>query len=327
MSATTEGVSQPTAKPIDYALLLLLAALWGSTYTLIRIAVETIPPTTLIAARTVIAALLLHAIMRAKGIRMPTDRALWGKFAFQALFNAALPFIMIAYAEKTVTAGLATILNSTAPIFTFLINWAIVRREPASLRKLGGVVAGMSGVTLIVGWEALSGMGQGTLAQVALVVSAIFYAWAAIFGRTFAGLHPLVPAQGSLIAGAIWLTPLALAVDQPWTLHPSTEALVCTLIMGIFTTGFGFILYFRLLQSMGAVAVTSQGYLRVPVGVLIGVFWLGEALPSTAWIGLICVVVGVAAMTIPEKPRATQALRDPAIREDTSGKTAPRGKP
>jgi len=297
--------SQPRAKPLDYGLLILLATLWGSTYTLIRISVETIPPMTLICARTMIAAMVLYPILKLKGGSMPLDLRTWRKFAFQALFNTTIPFIMVAYAEKTVDAGLATILNSTAPIFTFLINWAIIRKEPATLRKFVGVIAGIGGVTLIVGFDALSGLGHGTLAQLALVISAAFYAVAAISGRNFTGLDPIVPAIGSLIMGGLWLLPFALMIDQPWTLHPSTDAMMATLLMGIFTSGIAFVLYFHLLQNMGAVAVTSQGYLRVPVGVMIGVFWLGETLPSTAWIGLICVVLGVAAMTLPEKMRAT----------------------
>ncbi len=289
------------AKRMDYLLLVFLAVLWGSDYSLIRVAVQTIPPTTLTAACTIIACLFLYPILRVKGIKLPRDLRTWGRFLFQSLFSAVIPLIMIAWAEQTVSAGLATILNSTAPIFTFLINWGITRHEPATLRKLVGVVAGMGGVALIVGLDALKGLGQETLAQLALVISAAFYAWSAIFGRAFAKFPPLVPAMGTLIAGLVWLVPLTLVLDKPWTLNPPMEAIAATVVVGIFTTGLGLVIYFRLLASLGAVGVTSQGYLRVPIGVWVAGVFLDETMPSTAWIGLICVVLGVAAMTIPEK--------------------------
>jgi len=310
MSLST-AATPSKAKLADYLLLVFLAVLWGADYSLIRVAVQTIPPTTLTALCTVIACLFLYPILKAKGIGLPRDLKTWSRFLFQSLFSAVIPLIMIAWAEQTVTAGLATILNSTAPIFTFLINWGITRHEPATLRKLIGVVAGMGGVTLIVGFDALQGLGQETLAQLALVGAAAFYAWSAIFGRFFNQFPPLVPAMGTLLAGLVWLLPLALIVDRPWTLDPPMEAIVSTVVVGVFTTGLGLVIYYRLLANLGAVGVTSQGYLRVPIGVWVAGVFLDETMPSTAWIGLICVVVGVAAMTLPDKWSRSRRVLSP----------------
>src|SRR6201987_127954 len=106
----------------EFALLLLLATLWGASYSFIKVGVATIPPITLIAWRTLIAGLLLLAIMRWRALRMPTVRATWGRFTFQACLNSVIPWTLIAWAERSVDAGLATILNSAAPIFTFLFT-------------------------------------------------------------------------------------------------------------------------------------------------------------------------------------------------------------
>ena len=285
----------------ELALLLVLATLWGASYTFLKIAVATIPPVTLIAFRTLIAGLLLVAIMQWRGIKMPVDAANWRRFLFQACLNSVIPWTMVAWGTRPVDAGVATILNSTAPIFTFFLTLAITRHEAVSFRKLIGVVAGMAGICLIVGIQALAGLGEQLAAQIALLLAAVCYAGAAIFGRAFKNLDPMAPAAGSLLCGAAVLIPVSLVVDQPWTLAPTMNSLLALLGLAVFSTAFAFVIYFRLIQTLGSIGATAQAYLRVPIGVAASVIVLGEQLSSTVWIGLACVVVGVAAMTIPER--------------------------
>ncbi|MBR1153161.1 DMT family transporter [Bradyrhizobium sp. JYMT SZCCT0428] len=297
------GESQPQHRSIvsELGLLLLLATLWGASYTFLKVAVETIPPVTLIAGRTLIAGLLLVAVMHGRGVRMPTDAANWRRFLFQACLNSVIPWVMVAWGAQALDAGVATILNSTAPIFTFFLTFAITRHEAVTSRKLIGVIAGMAGICLIVGVQALGGLGEQLIAQIACVLAAVCYAGAAIFGRNFGGLDPMAPAAGSLLSGAAILIPLSLVVDRPWTLTPSMNSLLALLAIAVFSTALAFVIYFRLIQTLESVGATAQAYLRVPIGVAFGVTFLGEQLSSTVWIGLACVVVGVAAMTIPAR--------------------------
>ena len=283
----------------ELALLLVLATLWGASYSFIKVGVATIPPITLIAARTGIAGALLLAIMCFRGIRMPRDAATWRRFLFQACLNSVIPWTMIAWGERSLDAGLATILNSTSPIFTFFLTLAVTRHEALTFRKLLGVVAGMAGICLIVGVEALAGLGEQLVAQVVMVLAAICYAGAAIFGRGFKDLDPMAPAAGSLLAGAAILIPVSLVVDRPWTLVPSMSSVLALLGLAVFSTAMALVIYFRLIQTLGSVGTTAQAYLRVPIGVALGVLFLDERPSATAWIGLACVVIGVAAMTIP----------------------------
>lgn len=218
-----------------------------------------------------------------------------------------VPFTLIAWAEQAVDAAPATILNSTSPIFTFLLTVLITRHEPVTGRQLFGVAAGLAGICLIVGVQALGGIGHELWAQVAIVVATICYAGAAIFGKTFKGLDPIMPAAGSLICGAAILIPVSLAVDRPWTLAPAPESILALIGLSVFSTALAFVIYFRLLHTLGSVGTTAQAYLRVPIGVAIGVLFLGESLTSTAWVGLACVVAGVAAMTIPARKPAALA--------------------
>ena len=285
----------------ELALLMLLATLWGASYTFIKLGVATIPPITLIAARTAIAATLLLAIMRWRGVRMPRDTATWQRFLLQACLNSVIPWTLLAWGERSLDAGLATILNSTSPIFTFFLTLAVTRHEALTFRKLVGVAIGMAGICLIVGVQALAGLGEQLTAQIVIVLAAICYAGAAIFSRGFGNLDPMAPAAGSLISGAAVLIPMSLVIDRPWTLSPSTPSLLALLGLAVFSTAFAFVIYFRLIQTIGSVGTTSQAYLRVPIGVALGVVFLGESLTSTTWIGLACVVAGVAAMTIPAR--------------------------
>jgi drug/metabolite transporter (DMT)-like permease len=288
----------------EFALLLLLATLWGASYSFIKVGVASIPPITLIAGRTLIAGLLLLAIMRWRDLRIPTDRATWGRFAFQACLNSVIPWTLIAWGEGTVNAGLATILNSAAPIFTFLFTALVTRHEAATPRKLFGVIAGMAGICLIIGVKAFDRAGEALLAEIAIVAATICYACAAIFSRGFKGLDPMAPAAGSLLCGAAVLIPLSLAVERPWTLSPSTSSVLALIGLAVFSTAAAFVIYFRLIQTLGSVGTTAQAYLRVPIGVAISVIFLGERLSPTAWLGLACVVVGVAAMTLPARGAA-----------------------
>jgi drug/metabolite transporter (DMT)-like permease len=295
--------SRNPAIGVELLLLVLLATLWGGSYTLIKLGIATIPPITLIAGRTSIAGALLLLIMYWRGIGLPKDAGTWGRFLFQACLNSVIPWTLIAWAERSVDAGLATILNSTSPIFTFFLTLAVLDQEAPSLRKLFGVAAGMAGICLIVGAQAFSGVGEQLAAQIAIVVATICYAGAAVFSRGFKGLDPIAPAAGSLLCGAAILLPVSVVIERPWTLAPSTTSLLALLGLAVFSTAFAFVIYFRLIQTLGSVGTTAQAYLRVPIGVALGVLLLGESLSPTAWIGLGCVVVGVAAMTLPARRR------------------------
>jgi drug/metabolite transporter (DMT)-like permease len=290
----------------ELSLLVLLAALWGASYSFIKLGVATIPPVTLIAARTLIAGVLLLLIMRWRGTGMPRDVAIWRRFAFQACLNSVIPWTLIAWGERFVDAGLATIL-SAAPIFTFLFTALITRHEAASPRKLFGVIAGMAGICLIVGVKAFDHVGQEFWAEIAIVAATICYAGGAIFSRGFKGLDPIAPAAGSLLCGTAVLTPLSLAFEQPWTLAPSASSILALIGLAVFSTAAAFAIYFRLIQTLGSVGTTAQAYLRVPIGVALSVALLGETLAPTAWVGLACVVLGVAAMTI--APRKRSAIK------------------
>ena len=283
----------------DYALLLALACCWSSTYPLTKIGLGSIPPITFISARSLIAASFLLVILRIRGIGIPTDAKAWKLFAFQQSINSTIPFLMITWAQQYVAAAPTVVLASTTPIFAFLITWGITRHEPATLLKLVGAILGLAGTAVIIGLDALGGLSGDILAEMVILLATISFACATIFGLRLSDYDPMVVAAGSLLFGGLVLLPASLIIDQPWTLHPTPQALVATATMGIFSSAFGLMLFYMCLSRLGTLTTNAQGYLRIPIGVGLSVVLLGETVPPNLALGLVLVMAGVAAMTIP----------------------------
>jgi len=211
-----------------------------------------------------------------------------------------IPWVLVAWASRIIDAKLTTILNSLSPLFIFLITWAVTRHEPATGRKFLGVALGFAGVVVIVGPSALAGMGSHLTAELACVVGSLAYGIAAVIGRRYDKLPSLVPAAGSVLTGAAILVPLALVLE-PWPEHVSGRSLAAVGALAIFSTGAAFVVYFRLLATIGSIATASQAYLRIVIGVGLSVLLLGERLEPAHWVGLALVVGGVVAMTLQRK--------------------------
>jgi drug/metabolite transporter (DMT)-like permease len=283
----------------DYALLLVLACCWSSTYPLTKIGLRSIPPVTFISARSLIAAFFLLAILYARGVRIPTDARAWKLFAQQQTINSTVPFLMITWAQQYVPAASTVVLASTTPIFAFMITWGITRHEPATLLKLAGAVLGLAGTAVIIGLDTLGGLGGNIFAEMMILLATVSFACATIFGLRLSDYDPMVVAAGSLLFGGLLLLPVALVLDHPWTLRPTMEALIATVALGIFSSAFGLVLFYICLSRLGTLTTNAQGYLRIPIGVGLSVALLGETVPPNLVLGLILVMAGVATMTIP----------------------------
>ena len=283
----------------DYALLLALACCWSSTYPLTKIGLGSIPPITFISARSLIAAAFLLVVLRIRGLRLPTDAKAWKLFAQQQTINSTIPFLIITWSQQYVPASTTVVLASTTPIFAFLITWGITRHEPATLLKLIGAILGLAGTAAIVGLDALGGLSSDIVAEIAILLATISFACATIFGLRLSEYDPMVVAAGSLLFGGCVLLPLSLLIEHPWTLRPTPQALAAVTTMGIFSSALGLMLFCMCLQRLGTLTTNAQGYLRIPIGVALSVLLLGEAVPPNLAFGLVLVMAGVAAMTVP----------------------------
>ena len=286
---------------IEFALLGLLALLWGSSYMFIKIAVADFPPFTLIAIRVTIAAILLLLIMFFRKERLPKDPKTWKMLFIQAIFNSIAAWTILVWGQQYINSGLASVLNSTSPIFVFFITLFITRHEPINNVKLLGACVGVLGVILIVGVDSLNGLGSEFLGQMAALFGAFLYACGAIYGKKFIHLSGLVTATGTMIWATICLVPLSLIIDKPWNLTPSPNAIIATLILSIFCTGGALIIYFRLVKTLGSMGVASQAYLRAGVGILLGIIFLNEHITLIIGFGLLTAIIGVVLINLPNR--------------------------
>lgn len=205
----------------------------------------------------------------------------------------------IGLGQQYVDSGLASVLNSTTPIFVFFITLFFTRHESTGALKLVGACLGVVGVILIVGIDAVNGFGQQVIAQLAVLLGALLYACAAIYGKKLSHLSPLLSATGTMIWATICLIPLSMAIEQPWSLRPSVDSAIAAIVLSTFCTGAALLLYFRLVRTLGSIGVASQSYLRAGVGVILGMSILGEKITFIIGLGLLFVILGVVAINAP----------------------------
>lgn len=288
-------MTAPHMQTQDWVALVILSMLWGGTFLFAKIALADIPPFTLVAARVVIAALVLYLVLRAMGLSLAGTKVSIVGFLGMGLLNNAIPFSLIFLGQQHVSAGLAAILNAATPIFTVLVLHLATEDEKATPRKVVGVVLGLLGVVLVIGADALSGLGTQVLAQLSILGATVSYAFALLWGRHFfRGVPPLAGAAGQLLASSLMMVPIALAVDQPWRLvPPSWQALAALLAMAVLSTALAYILYFRIMGRAGGLNAALVTLLIPFSAILLGALLLGERLDPSDGFGLAVLIVGL----------------------------------
>ncbi|WP_372423991.1 DMT family transporter [Salinarimonas chemoclinalis] len=283
----------------QWAMLVLLALVWGGSFFFNAVAVTELPPLTVVAVRVAVAALALQIVLVARGQRSPVGSSVLAAFLVMGVLNNAIPFTLIVWGQTHIASGLAAILNATTPLFAVLVAHLFTRDERMTPLRLVGVVVGFVGVVAMIGPAALSGLGESVAAQLACLAAAVSYAVAGVYGRRFArlGVAPMATAAGMLAASATLLVPLALLVDRPFALPPPSLATVASLAgVALVSTAFAYILYFRLLATAGATNLLLVTFLVPVSAILLGVLVLGESLAPKHLVGMALIGLGLAAI-------------------------------
>ena len=278
----------------NFLTLLILSLIWGASFLFIKVAVATIPPFSVAFGRTALAAVLLYLVLRSRGLRMPGWGSVWGTFLLMGLFNGAVPYTLITWAEIHIDSGLAAIVNALMPLFTVLLAHLFTGDERLSWMKIVGIFLGFLGVVALIGPAALKGLGKDVIAQLAVMAAAGCYAIAIIYGRRLKGITPLVSATGQLFCAAFLTLPMVVVFDAPWALSPSfisVAALTCLSLLG---TALAYLLYYYLLQRIGSTNLSLVTYLLPITGVFWGALLLGERLHWSAFLALGMILAGIA---------------------------------
>ena len=279
----------------DLGSLLLLGALWGASYTFIRVAVPALGPFTLMGLRVALAASILALYAAVLAREMPKLGSRWKEFLIVGTTNSAIPFAPIAAAEIKLTASLAAILNSTTALFAAVVA-ALWIGEALTMKKVFGLVLGLAGVAVLVGWDPIPLSGIVLLAVAAMLAASLSYAVGGVYvKRTFAGVPPLTMAIGQHAGAAVLLLPLA-AVSLPHEVPPLPAAL-CALALTVLSTALAYLLYFRLIENVGPTKTLTVTFLIPVFGLLFGVLLLGEPVGVGTLVGFGTILYGVALVT------------------------------
>jgi len=283
----------------EWGILLILAVIWGGAFMFIGVAVRHVDPLTYVWLRLTIAAAGMFLFLKLKGEKLGLPRQVWGSILLLALLNNAIPFTLFGWGQTHIASGLASILNATTPIWGVLVANFFTSDERLTPRKIAGVLLGFAGVATMIGPMLLANIGTDALAQLACIGAALCYAIAAVWARRFRkmGIAPMSVTTGQLTAGALMMLPLAMIVDQPWTQPlPPLTAWGAIVALALLCTAFGYVLYFRLIDSAGATNALLVTLLVPPFAILFGSLFLNEVLAPQDFIGLALIALGLAAI-------------------------------
>lgn len=280
----------------EWTMLIILSILWGGSFFLVAVSLEELPPLTLVALRSTVAAIVLIGIIVVSRRKMPTTASLWIAFLVMSIFNNVVPFSLIVWGQTQIASGLAAILNSTAPLFSLVIAHFVTHDEKMTLNKIIGLLIGFAGVSAIVGVDFLVMTEEGIWGQVAVIMASVSYAIAGVYGRRFGrlGVRPMVLATGQVSFSSLIMIPLALTFENPLSLAiPSMQVMLSILVLGVLSTVVAYILYFKILESAGATNALLVTLLIPISAIAFGAMFLGELLSTNHFVGMGLIGLGL----------------------------------
>lgn len=283
----------------DWALLFLLSILWGGSFFFVAVAVEELPPLTVVALRTGLAALTLIVILRVRGEAWPFAKGANVAFFVMGLLNNLLPFSLLFWAQTMIPSGLASILNATTPIFSIIVAHFLLADERMATNKAIGILFGFLGVVVLLGGDLLNGANIASLGMLACLGAALAYGFAGVYGRRFKTMELTATqvAFGQLVATTIMMVPIISVIDRPWTLPPPSVPVVASVLaLAIVSTALAYVIFFRILASAGAVNVALVTLLVPVSAILLGTLILGEDLAARHYAGMGLIGIGLLAI-------------------------------
>ena len=277
----------------EWALLVALSVLWGGSFFFVEVLLDAAEPMSVVLMRVAPAAVALTAFVYATGHRLPKDFTTWRAFVVMGALNNVIPFTLIAWGQVHIDSGLAAIINATTPLFAVVLAHFLTADERMTANRGIGVLVGLLGVVVLVGREALLGLGLQVFAQLAVLAAALSYAMAGLYGRRIATLPVATAAAGMLIASTAIATPVALILGAPLIADPTLRTMGAVLGLSLASTACAYLIYFRVLATAGATNLLLVTFLIPPSAVALGVFLLGEQPTLNALAGMSLIFLGL----------------------------------
>jgi drug/metabolite transporter (DMT)-like permease len=285
-------IRKPT--PLDLSLLLFLTLVWASSFIAIKVAVPETGPVWLAATRVGIGFLVLLPWTLYKGLVMPGSIRSWLNLILISLLNVSVPFMLISWAELTISAGITSLLLGTGPLLSLIFSHLTTHDDKFNRFKLVGIAFGFSGIVLVVGNEALQSVGTGSIiAMVAVLGASVCYAISGAMIRQVKDIPPARLATVILGFSSVELIGIGLLDGLPDVAAISGKAWGSLLFLGLLPTGLATILRYRLIWAIGA-SFFSLGMNLIPVfGVILGALLLSEQVAATTWAALVLILAGL----------------------------------
>ncbi len=273
--------------------LFILAAIWGSSFIFIEIALKGFSPYLLVFLRIFIGAVTLTLILALRGVTLPKGWQLWRLFFIMGLMQNAIPFCLITWGQQHITAGLTSIFNATIPFFSVVLAHLFTKEEKVTPVKAVGLVTGIFGIVSLIGFDAVTQLDAKNLGQFAVLGAAVCYAISIVWGLKFSGLKPGVAAAGMLWCASLSMLPAILLNSEPNIRNVNLAGILAILALGVFCTAIAYIIFFQILEKAGATATSLVAFL-IPISALIlGNLFLGEKLSSSDVPGIVLVFIGL----------------------------------
>jgi drug/metabolite transporter (DMT)-like permease len=285
---------------LDWLLFLVLGLMWGSSYLFIKIGVEAgLPPLTLVMARLIIGGALLLAVVRLAREPFPKTFREYAKLSVLGFFGIALPFYLITVAEASTDSALAAVLVSPVPLFVIPMSALFLHDEKLTPARILGVVVGLVGVAILVGFDPASLAKNDFGAELLLVASAISYAVAGVYAKKYiVGYRPMIPALFEVATALVMIGVAAFIFERPWEAPINVDSVVSVAWLGLFGSGFAFLIFFRLISNWGATRTSTVAYLMPVVGIALGALFLSEEITPNRLLGTALVIGGVALVNV-----------------------------
>ena len=278
----------------NFFILIFLAAAWGGAFTLLKYNLRTIGPVTEMAARALVAfaALLILSLILRKDLRSGLKN--WFGYLVFAILGIVQLWLADAYGLKYISAGLASVLVSVAPLTTFIITALILRDEKITASNVLGLVIGVIGLVLVIGIEKILGGGSVLIGVVLVVGGFMLFAVNGVLApRLVRGGDPMIATTYYMGIGALILIPLAFIIEAPMQMKWGLDNIAVEIIVGLIPTASGFVGFYYLIKHAGPFFASTTFYLMPIFGMLFAVISLGEKTNLMQIIGIGVVIVGL----------------------------------
>lgn len=276
----------------DWIRLIILSLLWGGSYIWIEIALLTISPLMIVFFRVFMASIFLLSVCKILKLSFVINKRLFIIFLMMSLFNNIIPFNLIAWGQSQITASVSSILNATTPLFTVILANYWPKGEKATLNRIIGVVVGICGVSILMGFS-FDDLNNSIDGQIAILLASVSYAISVLFGKQIdSSIHPAISATMMLCISSIILMPIVIYMGVDFIAVSKIESIIPLLGLSIFSTAVAYLIFYKLIKNIGSNVMLVT--LLMPISaIFMSIIFLGESIATQHIIGLILILIGL----------------------------------